>query len=463
MAIIAAVMVPHPPIIIPKIGKGEEKKISETTKAYQQAMKFIASYSPETIIISSPHALSYFDYLNISNSPELSGSLYRFGDNERFTLETDEELLKEIVNLCEKENFQGGTEGQQDPDISGDHGTLIPIYFLNQELKHYKVIHLGISGLSEIQHYHFGMLIEQACEKLNRKAAYIASGDLSHCQKAGGPYGYKECGPQYDSKIMDIMDKAEFNQLFSFSEEELEKAEVCGHKSFTIMAGAFNGRNVEARYLSHEATFGVGYGVVTFKAGKEDINRDFYSPELIRRNNEYQKQLKKEDAYVHLARMSLETYVKTGMVIKPEEDLPAEMLNTKAGCFVSLHKDGQLRGCIGTIEATRKNLALEIIHNAISASTRDPRFNPVNPSELSSLKISVDVLGETEEITDLTKLNVKKYGVIVTKGMRRGLLLPNLDGVDTIEQQLEIAKQKAGLDPQEEDCTYQRFEVVRHL
>lgn len=462
MAIIAAVMVPHPPIIIPQIGKGEEKKIRETTRAYQQAMKFIASYQPETIIISSPHALSYLDYLNISNSPELSGSLSRFGDNERFTLTTDEELLKAIVSMAKKENFPGGIEGQQNPDISADHGTLIPIYFLNQELKHYKVIHLGISGLDELQHYRLGMLIEQACEKLDRKAVYLSSGDLSHCQKAGGPYGYKECGPEYDQRIMEIMGKGEFNKLFSFSEEELEKAEVCGHKSFTIMAGAFNGRQVQAQTLSHEATFGVGYGVVTFKAGEADINRDFYSLELIRRNNEYQKQLKKEDAYVHLARLSLETYIKTGMVIKPSNDLPVEMFSTRAGCFVSLHANGQLRGCIGTIEATKSNLALEIIHNAISASTRDLRFNPVNVSELSSLKISVDVLGPTEDITDLTKLDVKKYGVIVTKGMRRGLLLPNLDGVDTIEQQVSIAKQKAGID-QDEDCSYQRFEVVRHI
>ena len=463
MAIIAAIMVPHPPIIIPNIGKGEEKKISETTKAYVSAMKFVASYQPETIIISSPHALSYGDYLAFSDSPKLSGSLVRFRDpQDQFTLETDEDLLSQIVSLAEKENFPGGIAGRQDPDISSDHGTLVPIYFLNQELKKYKVIHLGIFGLSEIQHYRLGMLIEQACEKLKRKAVYIASGDLSHCQLTSGPYGYKECGPQYDQRIMSIMSKAEFNKLFSFSEEELTQAEVCGHKSFTIMAGAFNGRKVKADFLSHEATFGVGYGVVTFTAGKEDINRDFYSGELVRQNNEYQNRLNREDAYVRLARLSIETYIKTGMVIKPNNDLPAEMFNTRAGCFVSLHANGQLRGCIGTIEATKSNLALEIIHNAISASTQDPRFNPVTVNELTSLEISVDVLGKPETIPDPSSLDVKRYGVIVSKGLRRGLLLPNLEGVDTIEQQVNIAKQKAGLDL-DEDCSYQRFEVVRHL
>ena len=131
--------------------------------------------------------------------------------------------------------------------------------------------------------------------------------------------------------------------------------------------------------------------------------------------------------------------------------------------FVSLHKDGRLRGCIGTIQATRKNIAEEIVENGISAATKDPRFSPVRPDELDGLEISVDVLGKPEKIDSRDELDVRRYGVIVTKGFRRGLLLPNLDGVDTVDQQVSIALRKAGLSEREKNFEMERFEVVRHV
>ena len=123
--------------------------------------------------------------------------------------------------------------------------------------------------------------------------------------------------------------------------------------------------------------------------------------------------------------------------------------------------DGELRGCIGTIAATTDCIAEEIIQNAISASTKDPRFNPIAEEELPFLDISVDVLGDAEEIASPAELDVKRYGVIVTKGFRRGLLLPDLEGVDTVEDQISIAKRKAGIYP-EEKVKLERFEVIRH-
>ena len=139
-----------------------------------------------------------------------------------------------------------------------------------------------------------------------------------------------------------------------------------------------------------------------------------------------------------------------------------QLEKAQAGAFVSIHKDGKLRGCIGTISAVRDSVAEEIIENAISASTKDPRFDPIEEDELPYLEISVDVLGVAESIKSPNELDVKKYGVIVTKGMRRGLLLPNLEGIDSVEEQLMIAKQKAGLTTDERGCKLQRFEVVRH-
>ena len=165
---------------------------------------------------------------------------------------------------------------------------------------------------------------------------------------------------------------------------------------------------------------------------------------------------------MRLARAAVNSWVERRKRPELPEDLPAEMLSGRAGVFVSLHKDGMLRGCIGTIQAVKRNIAEEIVENGISAATKDPRFSPVRPEELEALEISVDVLGKPEKIRSKEELDVKRYGVIVTKGFRRGLLLPNLDGVDTVEQQLSIALRKAGLSEREKDFEMERFEVVRH-
>jgi len=169
---------------------------------------------------------------------------------------------------------------------------------------------------------------------------------------------------------------------------------------------------------------------------------------------------KKESAYVKLARETIENYIKQGKIITPTLGLPEEMINQKAGVFVSLKKFGDLRGCIGTFMPTQENIAQEIIKNAISVAVDDPRFSPVNVSELEDLSISVDVLSAPEEVKDISQLDPKKYGVIVSSGYKKGLLLPDLEGVNAVEYQIDIAKRKAGIYPGEKVKLY-RFEVKR--
>ncbi len=170
---------------------------------------------------------------------------------------------------------------------------------------------------------------------------------------------------------------------------------------------------------------------------------------------------KKESAYVRLARETIENYIKNGKMISPPNDLPDEMIKQKAGVFVSIKKIGNLRGCIGTFMPTQENIAYEIIKNAISAAVDDPRFPPVTVSEFNDLTISVDVLSSSEEISDISELDPKKYGVIVNSDYKKGLLLPDLEGVDTAEEQVDIAKRKAGIYPGEKIKLY-RFEVRRY-
>ena len=169
---------------------------------------------------------------------------------------------------------------------------------------------------------------------------------------------------------------------------------------------------------------------------------------------------KEHHPLVELARNTIENYVRTGKAVTPPRELTPEM-KQKAGAFVSLHKHGALRGCIGTIEPTSPDVASEVIRNAISAATRDPRFPPVQASELDELEISVDVLLPPEPIESIDELDPERYGVIVQSGWRRGLLLPDLEGVDTAEYQVAIARRKAGIRPSEPVQLY-RFEVIRY-
>jgi AmmeMemoRadiSam system protein A len=162
---------------------------------------------------------------------------------------------------------------------------------------------------------------------------------------------------------------------------------------------------------------------------------------------------------VKLARQAVESYVKSGQVVKPA-DLTPEM-KERAGVFVSLKKRGQLRGCIGTFEPTRVNVGEEIVRNAIQSATGDPRFNPVRPDELAELDYSVDVLTSPESVEDRSALDPKKYGVIVESGYRRGLLLPDLEGVNTADMQIDICRQKGGIGHNEPVKLY-RFEVRRY-
>ena len=460
MPLLAGFMVPHPPLIVPAVGRGGEAEIEETTKAYERVAEEIAALKPETIIITSPHSIMYADYFHISPRDSAKGSFISFGAPEVSFRETyDTDLVEAICDLAAESDFPAGTMGERDRHL--DHGTMVPLWFIEKKYRDFKLVRTGLSGLPLTDHYKFGQMIAKAIEQTGRRTVIVASGDLSHKLQDYGPYGYAPEGPEYDKRIMDVMGRAAFGELLDFDETFCDKAAECGHRSFVIMAGAMDGRKVEAKVLSHQDVTGVGYGIGTFYPGEAYEERHFLDSYMAELKKKTEAMRASEDPYVSLARQSLETYIRTGRKISVPEGLPEEMLDTQAGAFVSIHKFGKLRGCIGTIEGVRDSVAEEIINNAISASTEDPRFSPITEDELKWLEINVDVLGEAEYIYSMDQLDVKRYGVIVSKGYRRGLLLPDLDGVDTPEQQVAIAKQKAGIRPDEE-VKLQRFEVIRH-
>ena len=457
MPIIKTYMVPHPPLIIPEIGKGGEEQIKKTTESYETVAKEISEIKPDTIIISSPHTIMYGDYFHITNANKVSGDFSNFNaSNISFEEEQDIELIEEIETVSNKYNFPAG----RTKDTELDHGTMIPLYFIRKYYKEGKIIVLGPSGLPLIDNYMMGIIIKEAVNNINKKVVFIASGDLSHKLQPHGPYGYAEEGVEYDKRIMEVCSKANFNELLNFEESFLDKAAECGHRSFTIMAGALDGLNVKSKYLSHEDITGVGYGIISFNPQDKNEDRHFLDNYFNELEEKLNNKKQNEDPYVKLARLTIEEYISTGNILETPSNTQEELLNNKAGVFVSIHKFGSLRGCIGTIMPTTNCIVQEIITNAISASTKDPRFPKIEKEELDYLEINVDVLGEPEDIDSEEQLNVKEYGVIVTSGMKRGLLLPDFDGVDTVSDQVSIAKKKAGI--KDEPYTLQRFKVTRH-
>ena len=462
MAVVGAIMVPHPPIILPEIGRGEEAKIAGTDRAYRKAAALAGELRPETVVLCSPHAQIYADYFHLSPGESARGDLGRFRAPQlRFRVSYDADFVSTLEGLAGEAHFPAGTLGERSAEL--DHGSMIPLYYVNQYLKDYRLVRVGLSGLPLADHYRLGQLIRQTAEKLNRRVLVIGSGDLSHKLLAEGPYGFAPEGPIYDERIMDVMGRAAFDELLDFDEVFCDRAAECGHRSFCILAGALDGAALKTERLSHEGTFGVGYGVCTYRVLGEDPDRKMLERWEKRRREILAAQRAKEDPWVRLARAVIEAWVGERRRIALPAELPEEMLTQRAGVFVSLHKEGKLRGCIGTIAPVRENVAEEIRENAVSAAARDPRFSPVRPEELEELEISVDVLSAPEKISSAAELDVKRYGVIVSKGYRRGLLLPNLDGVDTVEEQISIALQKAGISRRERDFEMERFEVVRHV
>ena len=462
MSMLGAIITPHPPVLLPEVGGGREREIAATDRAMRTAAETVAAWQPDVIIVSSPHTILYRDYFHIAPGDGAVGDMSRFGAPEvRIQASYDTLLREEIIRRAEAEGLYAGTLGQRDPEL--DHGVLIPLYYLRKAGVRCPIVRMGLSGFSPLDHYRLGKCVQDAVNALGRRAVFLASGDLSHKLKADGPYGYAPEGPQFDDAVTRTMASGDFLEFLTIDPALCERAAECGLRSFQVMAGALDGLAVEPQLLSHEGTFGVGYAIALFPVTGRDDSRCYEKDYLLAKNDRLATRKASEDPWVKLARRSLETYVKTGQRLTSlPEDLPTEMTTQQAGAFVSLHKNGQLRGCIGTIAPTCDNLAWEIVQNAVSACSRDPRFSPVRPDELDELEYSVDVLGAPEPVDSPAALDPKTYGVIVSCGGRRGLLLPDLDGVDSVEAQLSIALQKGGI-RENEPYKIERFKVVRHL
>jgi AmmeMemoRadiSam system protein A len=458
------VLAPHPPIMVAGIGGAAERaQVGETMAALAAVDRMLAADPPETIVVFTPHGTVYQDAIVIYEDESLSGGLQEFGLDRTWSWQTDRELAAAIFRLGRAAGLpvyltghrQAADNRRRD---SLDHGVLVPLSFFDpQWVSRVKLVVIPLSMLPLVELYQFGAQIRQAAAELGRKTVVLASGDLSHCLLASGPYGYDPHGAEFDRKLVELLQHSAVRELLNFDPVLLEKAAQCGFRSVIMLLGTLDTVEFQTQLLSYQGPFGVGYAVATFQPGgaSESYLGEF---QAARRQMVADRRVH-ETPLVNYARQVIEAKV-NGQSLPAPAGLEG-WAQERAGVFVSLKKFGELRGCIGTIEPTRANLLEEVKHNAIAAATEDPRFEPVGADELDDLVYSVDVLKPAEAISGLAELDPGRYGVIVRQGYRQGLLLPNLEGVETAAEQVAIARRKAGISAGEA-VELERFEVVRY-
>lgn len=464
--IVYGALMPHPPIIVPEVGRDSLAQARVTVEGMEKLASEVKRSNPDTLLFITPHGNVFRDALSVLNLEISQGSLAAFGHPEINMLHKyDSELVQSLL----AESSRAGVElvgidrhlaDSHYLDADLDHGVLVPLYYLEKAgLNETLLVAVSIGYLSREKLYEFGTIITRVAELRHRRLAIIASGDMSHRLHDKGPYSYHPDGEVFDLRVKKLLENGDVTGLLRIPASLAENAGECGYRSIVILMGALDGLEFTSRVFSYEGPFGVGYLTAGFTPTGPNRARRLLPSLQEARQREIENRRKQESPLVGWARQSLETYIREGRRMEPPADLPEQLTKT-AGAFVSLKKDGQLRGCIGTILPYQNNLALEIRENAISAGTRDPRFTPVTEEELDELVYSVDVLGEPEPVNNTRELDPKKYGVIVRCDHRTGLLLPDLEGVDTVEEQLQIALSKAGIRP-DEPYTIERFKVER--
>lgn len=455
---VLGIIAPHPPIMVEGVGGRDTAATESSASAMDSLRGLLARFAPDTVVIVSPHAAGFADTFTVSTAHALRGDLARFrAPQVTLTAASDPELASAIIAEAVAEGLATvAREEYPHLDRELDHGVLVPMTFLDPDSA-FPLVVVSFTYLSAADHVAFGHAIRRAALRTGRRVALVASGDCSHRLTPDAPAGYAPRGRLFDEQLVELLSRSDWAGIAAIDEELREEAGECGWRSFLVLGGFLEGTGATVRVLSYEGPWGVGYLTAAAAPAEELAGLPAFTP---LKGEKHGRKGEDASAPVRLARATIEAHVRDGAppeaVLSEDAALPA-----RAGAFVCLHSTGDLRGCIGTTAPTSATLAEEIAANAMQAATADPRFPALRPEELDALEISVDVLHTPEPVTSLDDLDPKTYGVIVTAGRRRGLLLPDLEGVDTARQQVEIAMRKGGIGPGE-PISLERFKVDRY-
>jgi AmmeMemoRadiSam system protein A len=464
---VLGIIAPHPPIMVREVGRADADVTAASAKALDTERVLLERFAPDTIVLMSPHATAHRDAFTVTTTTRLRGDLGGFGaPSVVHDVPGDPALAAAILAEADAAGIPAVARTGTPPVTSDelDHGALVPMAFLDRAGR-WPLVELSLSWLPYETHRRFGEVVALAAAAAGRRVAFVASGDCSHRLKPGAPAGFSPRAPLFDEQLVALLRAGDFEGLSLIDPLLVEAAGECGLRSFITLGGFLSGREFEPHLLAYEGPWGVGYASAVYatpgalSGALGSTERRSGPPATPPTGSKGGSRGSHESEIVSLARETIERHVR-GDAPPPRPVLADPMLPERAGAFVSIHEHGMLRGCIGTICATQATLAEEVVHNAIDAATRDPRFPPITADELDLLDIKVDVLHEAESC-GASDLDPKTYGVIVSCDRRRGLLLPDLEGVETVDQQIDIARKKAGIAPHE-GLRLERFKVDRH-
>jgi AmmeMemoRadiSam system protein A/AmmeMemoRadiSam system protein B len=442
MPVVCAALMPHAPILVPAISGSHGREASASCRAMREAAGRIMSAGPESVVLISPHSPRRSGAFGLWSDESIQGSFEPFGAPEvQVNLPNDRRLASAISAEAHARNVETWLIRRQPLD----HGALVPLWFLAEAGWTGPTVVLSLNYPDEGGLTSLGEAIAAAAKTLQRRVGFIASGDMSHRLTANAPCGFHPQAHRFDESFIRLIRGGHYRSLQNLDQDLRELAAEDAVDSTLVAAAAVGWSSAGHEVLNYEGPFGVGYGVAILFAGDA-------APE--------QNPLQNAAGNVlpDIARQSVEAALRGSSATPPAA--AGDYLSGARGVFVTLRqRDGKLRGCIGTIVPACDNLVQETWRNARLAAFNDNRFPPVGPGELLDLRFEVSVMHEPEKISSCAELDPTRFGVIVsTADGRRGLLLPDLDGLDTIEKQLQLARRKGAIDP-EESVDISRFEV----
>lgn len=419
-------LMPHPPLLVPSVSQEALRSVKKTKDAMETLAQRIKKREPRLIILSTPHAPAEAGRLAVYRGERLQGNFRQFGSMETVEVFSDQAFQRTLMRTL---SLYGINTVSVDEPL--DHGALVPLKYLCDAGVGAPVIVIGQYYGDYAQNHRVGHILRSLLYAEETVGELIISGDLSHALKENGPMGYHPSGKVFDETLQKALKHQDLDVLKTLDDQVIVNAMSCIYRGIGMVEGLSANRFENTEVLSYEGPFGVGYLVGALKCAE-----NLSLPAIARRSI--------ESVFLN----------DTFKALKPSGD------HSDAPCFVTLKKDDQLRGCIGTLEPTGRTLTDNVITYAKHAAFDDPRFPPLRRSELCEITISVDIIHPPVALRDFKTQDPKVDGLIAQKEGRQSVLLPGIEGIHTAQAQRQAVLKKGGFDS-DADVVYYTFRITR--